>query len=82
MDYMENIFSLVLFGGRVSVKTPEMEFATPNYYFNDLWLFNIAYKQWCKVNIHGSLPEERYSHLMAVHESTLIIFGGLNDNGP
>ena len=52
-----------------------------SFYLNDLWLYHIPSNQWTRVEWFGVMPDERYSHVSAVWENKLMIFGGINLKG-
>lgn len=44
----------------------------------DLWAWDFVLKKWYKGNIGGNVPPARVFHSAVVHDSSMIIFGGLN----
>jgi hypothetical protein len=76
MDYLESLVSLVIFGGRKNKPSDK-----DTYYFNDLWIFHIPTSHWGNVKIFGDVPEERYSHASGISGSSIMIFGGNNEQG-
>ena len=52
-----------------------------NIALNDICLFNTQSFEWETLAMYGQTPISRWNHsLIAVNESKLIIFGGLNMN--
>ena len=48
--------------------------------FRDLWRLSVSDWTWEQLPAKGG-PQGRSGHRMALHESSLVIFGGFNDSG-
>lgn len=59
------------------------EYASPSqsqfYHYKDLWVYQVAQKQWEKINSPGG-PSARSGHRMVCVKKHLIVFGGFHDN--
>lgn len=53
LDYMADLYSLVLFGGRRVIKGTIGTYSKSGYYFSDFWLFHIPSSHWCQVQIRN-----------------------------
>lgn len=72
-DYWSSLNSLVLYGGRQERISEQSD----TFFFNDLWLYQISISEWTEVTLLPS-ASSWYSHVSAISNTKLMIFGGLN----
>ena len=66
---------LMIFGGRIKPKVNEVNFS-----LNDIWVLQLNKLEWQKLDLRGSVPSKRYSHVSSLNDDKLVIFGGLSDH--
>ena len=66
----------MVFGGRC-------DFAAKKYnyqqIFSDVWVLFLENLTWYEAKLTGSIPRERFAHSAAITGTTMIIYGGLNN---
>ena len=77
MNYWIDLSCLVVFGGR----SEHLEKNQKQFYFNDIWLFQIQSYQWCQVEYKNIVPEVRHWHVSSLYGTKLMIFGGIGVKG-
>lgn len=77
MNYCLDLSCLVVFGGR----SEHLEESQKQFYFNDIWLFQIQNFQWWQVEYRKVVPEVRHWHVSGIYRTKLMIFGGIGVKG-
>ena len=73
MHFSPELNFVVLFGGR-----NDSFGDTSKWVFNDIWILKLDILNWVKVQVHGDIPQKRYSFGSCLNGTQLIVFGGLN----
>ena len=77
MNYWAELDWLVLFGGR----SEHLEFNQKQFWFNDLWIYQIHQSQWIEIEFPAIIPDARHWHVSCINGTKILIFGGINSKG-
>ncbi|CAG9311020.1 unnamed protein product [Blepharisma stoltei] len=64
---------LFIYGGRNDQLFKE----TGDSCLGDLYIFNVEHLLWENVQVHGNIPEARWSHCMCTYGTRILVFGGM-----
>lgn len=78
INFYEELGILIVYGGK-------NQSGTENEYFSDLWVLDLESFHWIKTNFsydsNISIGKSRSCHSSIIYNHSLIIFGGMNDEG-
>ncbi len=76
MSYYQKAKILIIHGGKnIYVKKEE------NLFLNDLYILNLKHNFWQYVSVFNGPLDRRAFHVSVIHDSKLIIWGGMNSKG-